>query len=700
MARFTRWVLNHKAAVVVFWVVVAVISTASVNRAVGALSYQFSVPGRAGYETNLAVQRLYGNGGGDPVVPVISLPAGASATSLSVKAQLNTAFAAVQRAIPGSRVVSYGSTGNRAFVSKDGRTTFGLVYAPTSLGLSDPTAGTVQTVLSRFSIDGAHFSVTGTAALSAAPSASGGVGVLGETILGGIGALLVLFFVFRSSLALLPFLMSAVSIPTTFLLVWGLTTVMSVSFIVQFLVGLIGLGVGIDYSLLVVTRWREERGRGVSNEAAVQRAMETAGRSVIFSGTTVAVGLIALVALPVPFLQSVGIGGMLIPLVSVAVALTLLPVLLVTVGPRLDWPAPRSSITDSRFWSAWARGIVARPWVAAAAGITVLGLLVGATSTINIGSPQAASVTATGQARSGLLALQRSGIGAGALTPFEVLVRDASPTRTALAVDRVQGITGTTAPANWQRNGSALVDAFPSADGNSPAGRATLARLRAATDSMPGSVSIGGSVAGDTDFVAATYGNLPLVVGVIVILTFLLLVRAFRSIVLPLKAILLNVVSVGAAWGTMVLVWQDGFGSQAIWGVHATGAITSWIPFTVFSFLFGLSMDYEVFLLTRMREEYDRTGNTETAIVVGVGRTGRLITSAALILFLAFVSLAAAPITDVKVLGTGLGAGILIDATVVRMLLAPALVKLFGQWNWWMPSPVATVFRLQQSTVR
>jgi RND superfamily putative drug exporter len=187
-------------------------------------------------------------------------------------------------------------------------------------------------------------------------------------------------------------------------------------------------------------------------------------------------------------------------------------------------------------------------------------------------------------------------------------------------------------------------------------------------------------------------------VALIVIVTFLLLIRAFRSIVLPLKAVLLNVVSVAAAWGIMVLVWEDGFGSKSIWGIQSTGATEAWIPITVFAFLFGLSMDYEVFLLTRIREEYDVEGSTDAAVVAGTGRTGRLITSAALILFLAFVSLASAPITDIKVLATGLGAGILLDATVVRMLLVPALMKLFGRCNWWLPPAVGRLLRVSVST--
>ena len=180
----------------------------------------------------------------------------------------------------------------------------------------------------------------------------------------------------------------------------------------------------------------------------------------------------------------------------------------------------------------------------------------------------------------------------------------------------------------------------------------------------------------------------------IAVVTFVLLVRAFRSILLPLKAVLLNVISVAATFGATVLFWQQGYGSDELFDVQSTGAVTFWLPLLIFAFLFGLSMDYEVFILSRMREEYDRTGSTTTAVIEGMGRTGRLVTSAALILFLAFVALTATPGTDVKVFATALGFGILLDATVVRALLVPALVSLFGRWNWWLPEWAAWPLRV------
>jgi RND superfamily putative drug exporter len=201
------------------------------------------------------------------------------------------------------------------------------------------------------------------------------------------------------------------------------------------------------------------------------------------------------------------------------------------------------------------------------------------------------------------------------------------------------------------------------------------------------------------DFLKAVYGNFPLMLTIIALLTYVLLVRAFRSLLLPLKAVILNLLSLAAVYGLMVLFWQDGHGSEAIFGITESGAITFWVPLMVFAFLFGLSMDYEVFILARIREEYDAGHSTNEAVIEGIGRTGRLVTSAALILFLAFAALASGPGTDLKIMATGLGFGILLDATIVRSLLVPSLVSLFGKWNWYLPDWVARVLFIEPSVL-
>jgi putative drug exporter of the RND superfamily len=232
----------------------------------------------------------------------------------------------------------------------------------------------------------------------------------------------------------------------------------------------------------------------------------------------------------------------------------------------------------------------------------------------------------------------------------------------------------------------------PTAEANTSAGRAIYPRLRTHLAGLP--AEVGGGPAQDIDFNHAVYGSFPLMLALIALITFVLLARAFRSPILALKAVLLNVFSLGAAYGLMVLVWQQGHGSHLIWGVPATQSIREFVPILVFAFLFGLSMDYEVFVLARMREEYDITQSTEHAIVNALSRTGRLVTSAAIILCISFASITLTPNVDIRVLAFGLAAGILLDATVIRSLLVPALVALFGRWNWWMPAPLERVLRL------
>jgi RND superfamily putative drug exporter len=706
ITRLTHWVLAHKRVVAGFWVILTLVGMASAGSSTKSLKQKFSVPGKEGFTTNQQIQRdFHGTGGnGAPLLAVVTLPAGTSVSSPAVRQQLRAVEARLERALPGTRLAGYASTASPAFLSRDRQTTFVVAYPPpdrTQAFEDNPKAAEhASAAIAGATVAGAPVHLTGFDALSVQSGGGNGPGVLLEAMLGGLGALLVLAFVFGSFLAIVPILMAIVSILTTFLVVWGLTTVTEVSPIVQFLIALIGLGVSIDYSLLVVVRWREERAHGLSGDAAVERAMQTAGRAVVFSGTTVAIGLFALVALPVPFLRSVGYGGMLIPLISVIVALTLLPVVLSKFGTRLDWPHVRNDDKASRMWTGWAELVVRRRWIAALGASLFLAALILAATSLQLGISNVNTIAKQGDAKQGLLALERSGIGSGALLPGEVLViGDASPQHVAATLSAVPGVHGAVAPTGpaWQRPGAAVVDVFPSPDASTASGRTTLADVRSAVRAEGPAVRLGGLPAQNHDFIEAVYGNFPLMIALIALITFVLLARAFRSLLLPLKAVLLNIISVGAAWGVLQLVWQSGHGSSLIWGITATGSITAWIPLMLFAFLFGLSMDYEVFILSRMREEYDATGSTDMAVVRGIGRTGRLVTSAAIILFLAFVSLASGPETEVKVLATGLAAGILIDATIIRALFVPAVVSLFGRWNWWLPQMPAKLLRVEPS---
>jgi RND superfamily putative drug exporter len=704
MQRLTRRVLEHKRLVAASWIVLTLIGVAAAGPASSALDQRFSVPGREGWEASQEIERLYGNGGETlPLMPIVQLPRGTTVASPGVRAELTKIEDIARKAVPRSRVAGFGSTGDKAFTSRDGRTAFVYVFAPRP---DDPFGSLVDAqrdlrdALRSATVSGAPVRLTGYDALSDSSGAGDdGPGVLFEAVIGGVGALIVLVFVFGSFLALVPLGMAICSVLVSFLLLWGLTALTDISPIVQFLVALIGLGVSIDYALLIVIRWREERERGLEGDEAVIAAMGTAGRAVVFSGTTVAVGLLALVVLPLPFLRSMGYGGLLIPLVATLVAITLLPVILATVGPRMDRRRLRRRDRSHAFWTRWAELVVRRRGAAALLAVAILVALLTAATNLHLGNGDPDTIAKSGPAKVGLQQLEDSGIGKGAIAPTETLVPEGDAAKVADAQARVTNVHGAAAPSGpeWRRDGRAIVTAMPLAGDESQSGRDAVQDLRDAAHAASPQARVGGSGPLDADFIDAVYGSFPLLIAVISVLTFLLLARAFRSLLLPLKAIVLNILSIGAAWGIMELVWQQGHGSEQIWGIAATGSISSWIPFIVFAFLYGLSMDYEVFILARVREEYDKTKDTDEAVIFGLGRTGRLVTSAALILFLAFAALASGPETDVKVLATGLAAGILLDATVVRAILVPALVSFFGRWNWWLPAGVARVLRVRPS---
>jgi len=437
---------------------------------------------------------------------------------------------------------------------------------------------------------------------------------------------------------------------------------------------------------------------------------------VIVSGSTVAIGLLSLIILPVPFIRAIGIGGMLIPAVSVLASITLLPALLSLLGHRINSIRllPRrfhaGEYVDTGFWGRWASIVLRRPVAVATIGLLIVAVLMIPASQLNPAQAQAKDMPGSGDAFAGRDALAHAGISAGVLEPFVVLTENGATQADLNALvsklDHTPGIVGADAPKgrDWRRSGDALVEAFASTDAESKEARGTISNLQdhvlpsvASQVDHGVKMTLGGPAPENRDFVHAVYGNFPFVLAFVVVLTFLLLARAFRSLLLPLKAVILNLISLAAAYGIIVFIFQDGHGSQAIWNVAPTQAIISWIPLMIFAFLFGLSMDYEVFMLTRMREAYDETGSTAEAVRLGLMRTGKLVTSAALVLMFAFFSLSTGPGTDIKQFGIGLAAGIIFDATVIRALLVPSIMCLLGRWNWWLPAGFARVLRVAPS---
>ena len=397
MERFSRFVLAKRRGIAALWLVLLLGGGWASSVLSNHLNQSFTIAGTPSAAASDALVAQYHVGGGlDPLVPVFVLPPGV--TPEQARSTLEPALAAV----PG-QVVDYYSSGDRAFLGADGRTMFALVFTPaTGDQVHDArnqtdAARALPHRLAAAAPPGTQVYVTGITPLSSNGN-GGGNGVLAEALLGGAGALIVLAFVFGSFLAVLPLVIAAVSILSSYLVVLILSEFMKVQAVVQYMVGLIGLGVAIDYSLLLVTRWREEVAHGADNEAAVHRAMATAGRAVLVSGLTVALGLLSLIVVPIQFMRSIGIGGMLIPVVSVAVTLTLLPIALTGFGRRLDWPRLRHEDKPSRAWTAWARWVVRRRWLAAGLALLVLVPLAVVALGIHEGDPTTDSLAKSGQA--------------------------------------------------------------------------------------------------------------------------------------------------------------------------------------------------------------------------------------------------------------------------------------------------------------
>ncbi|MHB8643521.1 MAG: MMPL family transporter [Gaiellaceae bacterium] len=689
LARLAHAVARHRWPIIGAWVVLTLFGGFAAGRVSKRWYQSFSIPGKSAYEANQRTLNTFGVGVRPPDV-VVFRTTGDATKSAAIKA-------AMQRAAvtsPGALTSSYFSTnGNPMYVSKDKHTTFMEIY-PAGTAKFDTRSGAVsiRDAAAAGLPAGTTVEVTGHDPLEEASThgKAGGPGVLLEGLVGGLGALIILLFVFGTLPAvLMPIVVAIAAILNTFTLIWGLTYITNVSIIVQFLIALVGLGVAIDYALLMIFRFRDELREGEDVETALVETMTHAGRSVIVSGSTVAVGLLSLIILPLPFIRSMGIGGMLIPAVSVIAAITLLPALLAVLGERINSVRvmPKrfvdSGHPEDGLWGRWARLVIRRPWPVALVGIAIVAVLAGIGTQLNPNEAQLKNFPGTGTAIQGRQLLAAAGISPGVMKPFDILVeRGGDPQAVAAKVSKVDGVIGAAVPAGWQHGQDSIVEAFPSIDGAAPGIQGIVDRVNASLQGTNG--TLGGPSAVDRDFVHAVYGNFPYVLTFVLILTLILLARAFRSIVLPIKAAILNLLSLAAAFGIIVFIFQMGHGSS-LWSITATGAITAWIPLMIFAFLFGLSMDYEVFMLTRMREAYDETGSTEKAIELGLARTGKLVTSAALILMFAFLVLSSSPGFEIKEFAIGLAAGIIFDATVIRALLVPSLMRLLGNANWWMP---------------
>jgi RND superfamily putative drug exporter len=552
-------------------------------------------------------------------------------------------------------------------------------------------------------------------------------------------ALAVMVFMFGTLVAIaVPFIFALLSITVTLGFVWIFAHFMDMAIYVTNIVTLIGIAIAIDYSMLVVFRFREELQRRDTQEA-LERTMATAGRATLFSGGIVAVGLALLVFMPLPFMRSMGVGGLLVPLVSIAASATLLPALLSMLGPRVNKGriVPRRVLekrlhTEQGMWARLAHSIMKRPLAyLVVAGAIMLAIAYPATRMHLTGGDNRGTETLGVEATNGLAVLEKT-LGPGALAPNQIVIDTRRPggafkpgfvaaqrklvaslradpqveDRTIQAPVLIHPRPGAPPPAVLRRlRQGNVVDASGRfvqlraagrTDSGFPPAKALVHRIRdryvPAAGFGDARVLLTGAPAFNVDFQAKAYSAFPWLVLAVLVVSYILLLRAFRSVVLPFKAVFMNMLSVAATYGVLVLMFQDGHGS--VLGFQQTPQIDAWIPIFLFAMLYGLSMDYEVFLLSRIREEWDLTRDNERAIAQGMQHTGRIITAAALIMVAAFSGFTAGSFVGLQEFGVGLSAAILLDATIVRMILVPATMKLLGDLNWYLPEPVRRFLRL------
>lgn len=526
----------------------------------------------------------------------------------------------------------------------------------------------------------------------------------GELQFGLPAALIILLLVFGTLVgALVPLTMAMLSIIVALALVAVIGQLFEVNLFVTNMLVAMGLALGIDYSLFIVSRLREERGKGLPHGEAILNVSSTATRAVVLSGTAFSLALLGMFLVPTTILRSLALGAIVVAVVSIAVALTFHPALLMVLGDRIDklrvpWVGKRVSAsagTEGRFWGGAVRAVVRRPAISLVAGVALLLLATAPLLGLKLGASGPSSLPDDAVGKQGLVALERD-FPTGATEPVEVVV----DTRGAPALDEevasLRSQLGRDSAfaaesATVEEGGELVVVSVPlTAGGSSEEASAAIDRLREeyvpqAFGDASERVLVGGLPAENRDFFALIGDWLPIVIAFVLALTFVLLTLAFRSIAVALTAIAVNLLSVGAAYGLLVLVFQEGVGAD-IFGFGQVDRIEAWVPVFLFSVLFGLSMDYQVFLLSRIRERYTSTGDTNEAIIFGVGSTARLITGAALIIIAVFAGFAAGELVSFQQMGFGVAAALLIDATIVRLVVIPAAMRLLGERNWYLPS--------------
>ena len=712
--------LRFRWPILAFWLAAIVVGGFAASRLSPLLSNTFTVPGTDSERVRSILQRRFGDRSDGEFLIVYRIRDGTA----GARAKLDRGIRRAAAAVPGAKATAL----------RDAPA--GVVYGSilTTLNLAEAKGYTDDIGRRLAAPPGVDAYVTGQPAIEhdLDPILDRDL-AKGESIALPI-ALLVLLIVFGLSFAAtIPFVFAAATIAGTLGIVYVVAHYLTMATYVTNLAQLIGLGIAVDYSLFVVYRFREELARGGSKDDAIVRTMSTAGRAVIFSGATVAIGLALLLFMPLPFIRSMGVGGFLIPLISIVAAATLQPALLSVYGRRgvarahvADWlrrrgvPVPRLAGPDVEhgFWARLARSIMGRPLAFLLGGAALLVAAALPIFALQLTPGSAQGIPQSPQAVRGLNVLRES-VGPGALSPTSILVDGGRPgairspeLRTAVA--RLVGRVDADPEVAFVQAGSGgrfvdpsgryeqLIVAGRHEYGDEPS-QALVRRLRGSiVPSVPlpegAHVLVGGGPAQGVDFLHQSYRYFPWLVLAVLVLTFVVLMRAFRSVILPLKAVLLNLLSVGAAYGMLVVVFKWGVGEDVA-GLYQFPQIEGWIPIFLFAMLFGLSMDYEVFLVTRMRETWDEQRDNIRAVSYGLERTGLIVTAAAIIMVAAFSGFVAGSVVGLQQFGLGLAVAVFVDATIVRAVLVPSLMALFGRWNWWLPPRLARLVRVAPSPV-
>jgi putative drug exporter of the RND superfamily len=711
MARWARTMIRFRWAVLAVWLVAVLAAGAASSGLSDLLTNRFVLPGAESDQARNILQQHFGQKPEGSFSLVVQDPSGDAAALVP---NVKRAASRAADALPTGKVASVNAVSNDVVTAT----------ITSSLDPADAKSHTDAMRKAAGTIPDAQTYLTGQSAVEhdLDPVMSNDLKV-GELFIAIPIAMVILIFVFGSLAFLLPMMLAAAAIPVTLGFIWIFANYMELSTYLTNLVMLIGLGIAIDYSLLMVYRYREEHRSGRSREEAVERTMETAGRAVLFSGTAVAIGLALMLFMPLPFMRGFGLAGLLIPLVSVLAAMTLLPVLLYWLEDRLDRVrlvpksvAERRADPERGFWPRLARTIMRRPILFATGTIALLLIAASPVTKLELTPGSNTGVPQNLEAIRGLNVLTEA-VGAGAIAPSNVVVdtgraggADAAGVKGAVDRLKTQLVTDSeVARVDFDAQSPQYVDSSRrylqievagKHEYGLPAAQHFADRLRDVLiprAAFPEDVKVlaGGGPPAGVDFLDMTYGAFPWLVLAVLLLTYGLLVRAFRSLLLPLKAIVMNLLSIGAAYGLLVVTFKFGWGEPL--GIQQYDQIEGWIPVFLFAMLFGLSMDYEVFLVSRMREEWDRRGDNAAAVTAGLAKTGRLVTAAGLIMFAAFMGFVAGSIVGLQQFGFGLAAAIIIDVTIIRAMLVPSVMKLFGRWNWWLPDWAARVARVEPS---